>query len=53
MGAGKTTYAIAYISGASPLERFIYVTHFLAEVDRVISLVTGRHRSNAHSFCNG
>lgn len=42
MGAGKTTYAIDYINGASPLERFIYVTPFLAEVDRVISSVTGR-----------
>ena len=42
MGAGKTTYAIDYINGASPLERFIYVTPFLTEVDRVISSVTGR-----------
>ncbi|WP_241747043.1 DEAD/DEAH box helicase family protein [Lysinibacillus sphaericus] len=42
MGAGKTTYAINKINAASPLERFIYITPFLAEVDRVISSATGR-----------
>lgn len=42
MGAGKTTYAIEKINNASPLERFIYITPFLAEVERVIKSVTNR-----------
>jgi len=42
MGAGKTTYAIDKINNASPLERFIYITPFLAEVERVIKSVENR-----------
>lgn len=42
MGAGKTTYAINKINEASPLQRFIYITPFLAEVERVIKSVTNR-----------
>lgn len=42
MGAGKTTYAIDKINAASPLERFIYITPFLTEIDRVIASVESR-----------
>lgn len=43
MGAGKTTYAIDRINKASPLERFIYVTPFIAEIERVIAAADKRH----------
>ncbi|WP_057766092.1 SGNH/GDSL hydrolase family protein [Cytobacillus praedii] len=43
MGSGKTTWAIQYMSEASPLEKFIYITPFLTEVERVKSEVDGRH----------
>ncbi|AWE07896.1 hypothetical protein DCE79_11085 [Lysinibacillus sp. 2017] len=42
MGAGKTTYAIDKINLASPLERFIYITPFLSEIERVIDAVDSR-----------
>lgn len=42
MGAGKTNYAIKYMSEAPEDKRFIYITPFLAEVDRIIESVKGR-----------
>lgn len=35
MGSGKTSWAIQYMNDASPLERFIYITPFLDEIDRI------------------
>lgn len=43
MGAGKTTYALRMIDSASVLTRFIYITPFLSEVDRVINSVSSRN----------
>lgn len=43
MGAGKTTYAINMIEQASPLDRFIFITPFLDECDRIINTVESRH----------
>src|SRR5690606_8873203 len=43
MGAGKTNYAIRYMSEAPETERFIYITPFLSEVDRIIDSVKTRH----------
>lgn len=43
MGSGKTSWAIQYMNDASPLEKFIYITPFLSEVDRVREGVTGRN----------
>ncbi len=42
MGSGKTEWAIRYMNEASPTEHFIYITPFLAEVERVKKSVTGR-----------
>ncbi|MBM7707600.1 hypothetical protein JOD03_002547 [Chryseomicrobium aureum] len=39
MGSGKTTYAFNRFKNASPLERFIYITPFLAEIERAIAEV--------------
>lgn len=35
MGSGKTSWAIQYMNEAGPFERFIYITPFLTEVERV------------------
>lgn len=35
MGAGKTSWAIEYMNNASGLDRFIYITPFLDEVQRI------------------
>lgn len=35
MGSGKTSWAIQYMSDASPLKKFIYITPYLAEVERI------------------
>ncbi|NMD69600.1 hypothetical protein HHO41_04805 [Bacillus sp. DNRA2] len=43
MGAGKTSWAIQYMNEASPLEKFIYITPFLTEVERVKSSVSSRN----------
>lgn len=43
MGAGKTNFAIKHMSEAPEGERFIYITPFLAEVDRIIGNVKGRN----------
>jgi len=43
MGAGKTNYAIRYMSEAPDTMRFIYTTPFLLEVDRIIDSVKNRH----------
>lgn len=42
MGAGKTNFAIKYMTEAPEDKRFIYITPFLAEVDRIIDNVKGR-----------
>lgn len=43
MGAGKTTYAVNMINAAPHNQRFIYITPFLEEIDRVIRLATTRN----------
>jgi hypothetical protein len=42
MGSGKTSWAIQYMNDASPNEKFIYITPFLAEVKRIKDNVKGR-----------
>lgn len=42
MGSGKTSWAIEYMSSAEPTEKFIYITPFLKEVERVKTSVRGR-----------
>lgn len=42
MGAGKTNYAIKYMTEAPENKRFIYITPFLTEVERIIQDVKGR-----------
>jgi hypothetical protein len=42
MGSGKTSYAIQLMSEAPAEQKFIYVTPFLKEVERVKSSVTNR-----------
>ncbi|MFD1926953.1 hypothetical protein ACFSFY_02535 [Sporosarcina siberiensis] len=43
MGSGKTQYAIQYMNEAQPFEKFIYITPYLAEVERIKDGVTDRH----------
>src|SRR5690625_2204402 len=35
MGSGKTSWAIQYMSDAGPLKKFIYITPYLKEVERI------------------
>jgi hypothetical protein len=42
MGTGKTSYAIQMMNKAPKIQKFIYVTPFLKEVERVKSSVTNR-----------
>src|SRR5699024_5191348 len=42
MGSGKTQWAIQRMNEASPQEKFIYITPFLDEVDRIKKNVTNR-----------
>lgn len=42
MGTGKTSWAIQYMNDAPLYQKFIYITPFLDEVERVISSVTNR-----------
>ncbi|MGO1061086.1 hypothetical protein ACTL32_18390 [Planococcus sp. FY231025] len=42
MGAGKTTFALSHIDQAPADEKFIYVTPFLDEIQRVIKTVKSR-----------
>lgn len=42
MGAGKTNFAIKYMTEAPRDKRFIYITPFLSEVGRIIESVQGR-----------
>lgn len=42
MGTGKTSWAIQYMNDAPLYKRFIYITPFLDEVERVISSVINR-----------
>src|SRR4051794_9555748 len=39
MGSGKTSWAIQYMKNAPPNQKFIYITPFKTEVERVISSV--------------
>ncbi|MEH6949633.1 DEAD/DEAH box helicase family protein [Bacillus sp. JJ634] len=43
MGSGKTSWAIQYMNEAATDERFIYITPFLSEVQRVKESVTNRN----------
>src|SRR5699024_12816978 len=42
MGAGKTSWAIQHMQDANKDEKFIYITPFLSEVERVRESVTNR-----------
>ncbi|WP_054949200.1 hypothetical protein [Numidum massiliense] len=42
MGSGKTSWAIQYMQEAMQLEKFIYVTPFLSEVERIREHVANR-----------
>jgi hypothetical protein len=42
MGSGKTTWALNYINEAPEDKKFIYITPFLSEVDRVLTSVKKR-----------
>ena len=42
MGSGKTSWAIQYMNSADSDIRFIYITPFLSEVERIRSNVTSR-----------
>lgn len=42
MGSGKTSWAIQYMNEAPQLEKFIYITPFLSEVERIRDQVRGR-----------
>lgn len=42
MGSGKTTWSIRFMNEADSAKRFIFVTPFLEEVNRIISSVTNR-----------
>jgi hypothetical protein len=42
MGAGKTTWALNMIENAPDDEKFIYITPFLSEVERVIKTIKSR-----------
>ncbi|MFE4199340.1 hypothetical protein [Aneurinibacillus aneurinilyticus] len=42
MGAGKTSWALQYIEQSPPDKKFIYITPYLDEVQRVITSVTSR-----------
>lgn len=43
MGSGKTTAAINYINNSEPSKRFMYVTPYLTEVQRIIESCPGKH----------
>lgn len=43
MGSGKTSWAIQYMNNADKDQRFIYITPFLSEVQRVKESVTNRN----------
>lgn len=49
MGKGKTSWAIQYINEAKQEEKFIFLTPFLDEVDRVKKGVTNRKMINPES----
>lgn len=42
MGSGKTSWAIQLMNEAGPLDKFIYITPFLNEVERIKKGVQGR-----------
>jgi hypothetical protein len=43
MGTGKTNYAIKYMSEAPEDQRFIFITPFKKEIERIIESVKGRN----------
>lgn len=43
MGSGKTTAAINYINESNELQKFIYITPYLDEVDRIMTSCKGKH----------
>ncbi|KGK88644.1 hypothetical protein DP68_06995 [Clostridium sp. HMP27] len=43
MGTGKTSYAIQMMKEAPEIEKFIFITPFLAEVDRIREELPNRH----------
>lgn len=43
MGSGKTSWALQFVNEAPADRKFIYITPYLDEVQRVIKSVTGRH----------
>ncbi|MBN8234719.1 DEAD/DEAH box helicase family protein [Halobacillus kuroshimensis] len=50
MGTGKTSWAIQYMNEADTSEKFIFITPFLNEVDRIKTSVTGREFIQPESF---
>ena len=42
MGSGKTSAAINYINGADPEERFLYITPYLDEIERIKEYCAGK-----------
>ena len=43
MGSGKTSAAINYMNAASPKEKFLYITPYLDEVERIRAKCPGRY----------
>lgn len=43
MGSGKTSWAIQFMNESGPLDRFIYITPFLSEVQRVKTSAVDRN----------
>lgn len=40
MGSGKTSWAIQYINQSSPSTKFIFITPYLTEIERIIEKTT-------------
>ncbi len=50
MGSGKTSWAIQYMNGSHESEKFIYITPFLNEVERVKREVTNKEFVEPEKF---
>jgi DNA transposition AAA+ family ATPase len=50
MGAGKTTAAINYINQSSEEKKFMYVTPYLDEVERIIKQCPSKHFKQPEKF---
>ena len=48
-GAGKTSWAIEHINGAGVGERFLFITPFLSECDRVVKSCSGFYQPSSRS----